>query len=558
MNGALEWARSTIRDRELSALSDAELLSHFLESREEASFAAIVKRHGPLVLGVCKRFLRNHHDAEDAFQAVFLVLMKRADSIKPRAQLASWLYGVAYKTAYKTRQYLGKHRVRERAAIRLFGRPDASDGQWDDFWFILDQELNRLPSKYRDPIILCDLDGRSRREAAHVLGILDGTLSGRLTRGRRQLAARLTRRGVSLSGAVMAALLVNESARAAMPPGLAATTVRGALAFSCKGTLFSSSGAVAIPSITRGVIHSMFMTKLWQAASVLFVAAALVGAGGTVLAYRGSGSDSATEQLEIVDNGAESTPQDSKANSQKLTNRQGENQPNAQLKRSIHQQAFEAKTREWETRWKEYQAGRGVLDFLTCLSHELAQYELVLANGRDERLDALKAEFMRAFDIWEITQSRYIAGKVGGQDMTQARGYYESVRDRKRDAQWHDIDAPPSEQIAVRMRELNLSLQLVDVATHCWNARKLEFEAGHASQAQALLSARQLRDAHLRTRLSNAERHATLNAHLDRIRGIERIAQRRSKAGQIADAELDEARYARIEAELDLEQVPQK
>ena len=149
-----------------------------------------------MVLGVCQRFLRHHHDAEDAFQAVFLIFMKRADSIRPKSQLANWLYGVAFKTACKTRSYLGKRRSRERNGVTLPDRCSAEKREWGDFWLLLDQELNKLPAKYRAPIVLCDLEGRSRREAARALGVLDGTLSGRLARARRQLAApESTRRG---------------------------------------------------------------------------------------------------------------------------------------------------------------------------------------------------------------------------------------------------------------------------------------------------------------------------------------------------------------------------
>jgi RNA polymerase sigma factor (sigma-70 family) len=551
MTQALDWARSRIREREQVTLSDAELVTSFLESRDESAFAAIVKRHGPLVLGVCNSFLHNHHDAEDAFQAVFLVLLKRAESIRPRAQLANWLYGVAYKTAYRTRQYLGKQTLRERAAALISGRRETPELQSDDFWLILDQELNRLPSKYRAPIVLCDLGGKSRREAARLLGLLDGTLSGRLTRGRRLLAARLGKRGLSFSGSVMAALLVNECASAAIPHGLAATTIRSVFTIACNGAVLSNSGNVAITSISQGVIHSMYMTKLWQAVSVVFVTVTLVGASSSVLAFRGSGPGEEPGQEALVRDGAGPAKQDSTTNSQKRSIRLNDKQ--AKTSQIEDQRTVELRRQEWELRWKEFVAGRGVFDFLLVSSFELGQAELVLARSHEERIEALKAELMRAFDIWEVNQRRYVAGKLVTQDLAQSRGYYESVRDRKLSMLLHGAESF-SVQDSRSKRELKLAMELVDVATHAWNSHKLAFEIGQGSQAQVLYSAKQLRDAQLRTRASAAERETALRAHLDRVRRIEEIADRRFKAGQRSESELYDARYTRIEAELDLEQ----
>ena len=161
MRNALDWVRLTLRESDAAALSDAQLLEAFLEARDEAAFAAIVRRHGPMVLGVCKRFLKNHHDAEDAFQAVFLVFMKRANSIRPKSYLANWLYGVAFKTACKTRAYLGKKRLRECTVAGVPERGCSENQEWGDFWLLLDQELTNLFDEKTLPIILCDLEGKS-------------------------------------------------------------------------------------------------------------------------------------------------------------------------------------------------------------------------------------------------------------------------------------------------------------------------------------------------------------------------------------------------------------
>ena len=175
--------------------TDAQLLEAFIERRSEQAFAALLARHGPMVLGVCRRILRNHHDAEDAFQATFLVLARKAASIVPRPMLANWLYGVACRTALKAGAMLGRRRTRERQVIAM-PEPAAHPELFNQLEPILDQELSRLADKYRAAVVLCDLEGKSRKEAARALGIVEGTLSSRLTKARRLLAKRLARQGI--------------------------------------------------------------------------------------------------------------------------------------------------------------------------------------------------------------------------------------------------------------------------------------------------------------------------------------------------------------------------
>src|SRR5581483_9321050 len=162
--------------------TDAELLERFLASRDETAFEALVRRHGPMVLGVCRRILRDSHDAEDAFQATFLVLVRKAASVVPREQLGNWLYGVAYRTALKARTARARRRRHERRAHALPAAAPA--GESLDLRPLLDQHLERLPAAYRAAVVLCDLEGRTKREAARQLGVPEGTLSSRLARGR--------------------------------------------------------------------------------------------------------------------------------------------------------------------------------------------------------------------------------------------------------------------------------------------------------------------------------------------------------------------------------------
>src|SRR5262249_2233965 len=147
-------------------VTDGQLLERFLARREESAFTALVQRHGPMVLGVCRRLLHNEHDAEDAFQATFLVLVRKAASIVPREMVGNWLYGVAYRTAQEAKAEAARRRAREQQVKDMPPRQAAATERLDELRALLDQELSRLPDKYRVPVVLCDLEGRTRKEAA--------------------------------------------------------------------------------------------------------------------------------------------------------------------------------------------------------------------------------------------------------------------------------------------------------------------------------------------------------------------------------------------------------
>jgi RNA polymerase sigma-70 factor (ECF subfamily) len=170
-----------------------------------------------MVFGVCRRLLHHHHDAEDAFQAVFLVLARRAASVVPREMVANWLHGVAQRTARKANAMHARRRQREKQVETM---PEAAAGAshaWDRLARLIDDELSHLPEKYRVPVILCDLEGKSIKEATRQLGWVQGTLAGRLARGRAMLAKRLNRQGLLLSGGCLALLLEQSAASAALP-----------------------------------------------------------------------------------------------------------------------------------------------------------------------------------------------------------------------------------------------------------------------------------------------------------------------------------------------------
>jgi RNA polymerase sigma factor (sigma-70 family) len=254
--------------------TDAELLERFVRERDAAAFELLVWRHQRLVFGVCRRVLRDIADAEDAFQATFLALVRKAGTISKRQALAGWLYQVAHRIACRARAGIGRRRELSGAdlAITPDGREPAIDS---DLWPLLDRELQQLPAKYREPVVLCYLEGKTYEEAAQYLGCARGTVSTRLTRAREILRTRLTRRGLALSGAGLATALCEQAASAAAPATLVAATLQ---------TMIAPSGAVSITvaALTEGVLQAMLWSKIKSAVGAAVILATL-GAGTALL-----------------------------------------------------------------------------------------------------------------------------------------------------------------------------------------------------------------------------------------------------------------------------------
>lgn len=268
-------------------LSDGQLLARFVAARDQSSFAALVRRHGPMVWRVCLRVLGHVQDAEDTFQATFLVLACKAASVQKQESVGSFLYGVAYRTALDARTVRLRRRLRERQ-VEDMPHPEVAPTPGQDWRPWLDQELSRLPEKYRAAVILCDLEGRTRRDAARHLKIPEGTLSSRLATARRLLAKRLARYGLSLSGGALAVAL-SESSSVAAPTSLAAATVQAAV-LAASGQ-WAVSASVAF--LTKGAMKTMLVNKLkWVIGTVMLVT--LLGAGGLV--YQASGQSAAGDK----------------------------------------------------------------------------------------------------------------------------------------------------------------------------------------------------------------------------------------------------------------------
>jgi RNA polymerase sigma factor (sigma-70 family) len=272
-------------------LGDDELLGRFVTGRRdeaaEAAFAALVERHGPMVLGVCRRVLSDRHEAEDAFQATFLVLARKAGAIARREQLANWLHGVASRTALDVRARADRRRARERRASGLAvvaAQAGPGDGpERGELRAILDEELARLPASYRGPVILCELDGLSRRVAARRLGIPEGTLSSRLARAKDLLRHRLTRRGLAPSVVALEAALAHEARALILPPSLAGPTIEAAARVAAGASLAGAVSA-SVVTLTQGALHTMLLAKIKGIALGLAAAAVVVTTGVGVMA----------------------------------------------------------------------------------------------------------------------------------------------------------------------------------------------------------------------------------------------------------------------------------
>ena len=277
----------TVRD-----LTDGQLLERFATDRGESAelaFAVLVERHGPMVLRVCRGVLVDPHDTQDAFQATFLVLVRKARALWVRDSLGPWLHQVAYRTASCARSTdARRRRLERRAAISV---EEARVEPVDELERVLHEEIDRLPDRYRAPVVLCDLEGRTHEQAARYLGWPVGTVKSRLSRGRQRLRDRLLRHGLTPDAGLIASTLSLDSSMASISTALVDSTTGAATRFLTVQSIVRGSAA----SLAQGVLRSMTMTRWLKAASVLLVAGATV-AGVDLLAQRGtSGAQSQPE-----------------------------------------------------------------------------------------------------------------------------------------------------------------------------------------------------------------------------------------------------------------------
>ena len=263
-------------------LADGELLELFSRWHDEDAFAELVRRHGPMVLGVCRRVLGDAHAAEDAFQATFLVLVRRAGSLGRPESLANWLHGVAYRTAKKAQVAAARRRGHERQVAAMAAADPTVEISRQEICAVLDEELQRLPEKYRAPLVLCYLEGKTNEQAARQLGWPSGSMSARLARGREMLRERLAHRNRAVPAGVLPAILAEQAAAADVPANLAEATVRAARDLIGRRP---AAGQLppAVAALTGAVLHSLRAERLHHTAGLL--AGSLALAAAALLAY---------------------------------------------------------------------------------------------------------------------------------------------------------------------------------------------------------------------------------------------------------------------------------
>jgi RNA polymerase sigma factor (sigma-70 family) len=312
MSEFIQHVRRPALVRDGAGPTDAELLNDFISRREEAALGALVHRHGPMVWGVCRRVLRSHHDAEDAFQATFLVFVRKAASIASPELLSGWLYRVAYQTALNARATAARRKERERQVTDMPEPEVLPQDHRHDLRALLDEALSRLPDKYRAVVILCDLEARTRQEAARQLGVPEGTVAGRLARARTMLAKRLTRLGLATVGGTVAVVLPQDVVSAGVPIAVVSNTIKAATVFAAGQGAAGGVISPEVATLTQGVLKTMLWSKLKIATVVLLGVLACAGGGLVALLPMAAG------QQEAQATAQQASPDDKKTDKDQL------------------------------------------------------------------------------------------------------------------------------------------------------------------------------------------------------------------------------------------------
>jgi RNA polymerase sigma factor (sigma-70 family) len=285
LGNVLHYLRQIASAPASQELTDKELLESFAAGRDETAFALLMQRHGALVWGVCQRVLRQDQDAEDAFQATFFVLARKAGRIRWQADVGNWLYAVALRTALKAKGGATRRNRGERQLQDMPAPEPNCDSAWLDLRPVLDEELNRLPLKYRAPVVLHYFEGKTYAQAAQALGCPAGTVSTLLAQARHLLRGRLARRGLALTSGLLATILSENAASAMAPAALMDSTLKAAALFAAGQAVTASLISAKAATLTEGVLKAMFLTKLKIGAALVLALGAL-GASAGVMGYR--------------------------------------------------------------------------------------------------------------------------------------------------------------------------------------------------------------------------------------------------------------------------------
>jgi RNA polymerase sigma factor (sigma-70 family) len=496
LTGLLRAFRRTIAVREAEESTDEDLLWRFSHGRDETAFATLMQRHGPLVLGVCRRVLHDPNDADDAFQAAFFVLARKAGSVGQPDRLANWLYGVALRVAQKARCAAARRQARQQQLTDMPAAASSGEADWNDLRPVLDEEVQRLPEKFRLPILLCYLEGRTREEAARQLGWSAGAVKGMLERGRELLRSRLTRRGVTLSTTALAALLSENALSAGVPAGLSDSTIKAALLFAA-GKAGAAGSAAAL---AEGVLQAMRMSR-FKIAVVAVLALTVVGTGAGVLALGGRPAE----------------PEASK---------KAEEAPKADEKAAqLRMQAARLKLARaaYEGYLLRFQFARETEQTVNLWSRRWLQAQLDLSDKKADRDAAFRAHLDRLKKVDEIARARLDLGSYSRPNQKlefggEPKDFLTALEDAF-DKVWKDYMSsratPEPEQVCDASVRWLVGQQL---------CRKFGKEVPQADPKD-------------------------LQAHLDRIKKLEAVVQAQAEAGRLSALDSDTVAFHRLQAE---------
>jgi RNA polymerase sigma factor (sigma-70 family) len=465
-------------------VTDGDLLLRFAHDRDEDAFAALVDRHGPLVLGVCRRVLPDPNDADDAFQATFLVLARKAGAIGQPERLANWLYGVAFRVARKARANAARRRARQQQVPAMQAPEPDREAERDELCRVLDDEVRRLPDRFRAPLVLCYLQGKTREEAAAQLGWSVGAVKGMLERGRLRLRARLARRGVVMAEAALAAVLSEGALSASVPAALGARTVKAAVLF-VSGQAAAGSAAV----LAEGALRAMWITRVTITVGAV-LALGLAGAGAVALAVGGRPDEPKKSD----------PPQGAAQNPEARGDR---------LRRLVAERLKAAKE-AYEGHWARLEVGRERADSTLFWSRRWFEAQLELSTNQAER-DAARAAYRDRLEKVDEFVSRRRGMVLDGRpdSFAEEKGVFER--------EWQGY--------------LKGNPEVTEESAGAFSVRWLMYL--HA----------------LRKQLKNVDARAELQAHLDRMAEMERIARQRFDAGKTSLIEYRAATFYRLEAE---------
>ena len=318
----------------LAGLSEWQLLESYATQRDERAFEALVARHGPMVLGVCRRVLHNDQAAEDAFQATFLVLIRKAPSLDRHKPLGNWLYTVAYRLALRIRADEARRLEREAQAARRRPNCERYVTTTGDQAVVLDEELQRLPARHRVPLVLCYLEGKTNEQAAEVLGCPRGSMSARLAQAKEHFRTCLARRGYAVPATGIATLLASAGAEAGVPIRLLSDTVRTAQWFSSEEAGIAGIVSTRAVALAKGTIGAMFAYRLKIACAAL-VAAATLATGATMLLQAASQASPPVQAVEHLPEAAGSRGHPGRAFARRRPRPHGFDAPEAWRRRLV-------------------------------------------------------------------------------------------------------------------------------------------------------------------------------------------------------------------------------